>query len=44
MKLECLGFVSAAEVESLRKTHFEKTAFKDMDYKISYILQDITGE
>ena len=26
------------------KTPFEKTAFKDMDWKIPYILQDATGE
>ena len=26
------------------KTHFEKTAFKDIDYKIPHILQDITGD
>ena len=30
--------------QSMRKKHFEETAFKDMDYKILYILQDITGE
>ena len=28
--------------QSMRKTHFETTAFKDIDYKIPHILQDIT--
>ena len=47
--LESLVYVSAIEVEISgseyeKKTHFEKRAFKDMDCKILYILQDTRCE